>query len=304
MTVWVTGAAGMLGQEVVQILAESVHEAGKVIATDREVDITSHDAVSRFLNEQGPVDWIVNCAAWTAVDDAETNREAATLLNTTGPHVLAEAAQKFGAALLHLSTDYVFPGSANHPYLPDDPASPQSVYGRTKWDGEEAVRSTLARHIIIRTAWLYGAGGKNFVSTMLRLMNEREEIGVVTDQFGLPTFAPDLAGAIKTILASDVDSVPWGTYHYTNAPTQGEETTGISWFQFAQTIYELGRARGLVNNECCIKPLTTSDYPTAAQRPAYSVLDCDSITQAFSVSRPDWHNGLELYLTQLQREPQ
>ena len=304
MTVWVTGAAGMLGQEVVQVLGDTVHDTGKIITTDRQVDITSHDAVSRFIDKQGPVDWIVNCAAWTAVDDAETNREAATLLNTTGPQVLAEAAHERGAALVHLSTDYVFPGSANRPYLPDDPASPQSVYGRTKWDGEEAVRSTLARHIIIRTAWLYGPGGRNFVSTMLRLMDEREEISVVADQFGLPTYAPDLAGVIKTILACDDASVSRGTYHYTNAPVSGEQTTGISWFQFAQAIHELGRARGLVNNECRINPVTTADYPTAAQRPAYSVLDCTSIVNTFSVSRPNWRSGLERYLTQFRCEQQ
>ena len=299
MTVWVTGASGMLGQEVVQDLHANVR--GSVIATDREVDITSHDAVSGFMSEQEPFDWIVNCAAWTAGDDAETNREAATLLNTTGPQVLAEAAQECGAALVHLSTDYVFAGSANRPYMPDDPASPQSVYGRTKYDGEEAVRSTLARHIIIRTAWLYGPGGKNFVSTMLRLMNEREEIGVVADQFGLPTYASDLAGAIKTILIFNRDKISWGTYHYTNSPASGEQTTGINWFQFAQAIYELGRAHGFGNSECRIKPLTTADYPTAAQRPAYSVLDCDSIMSAFAVTRPDWRSSLERDLAQRER---
>ena len=300
MTVWVTGAAGMLGQEVVRQLEAAAGTT--VIATDREVDITSTDAVAAFWNDQGSIDWIVNCAAWTAVDAAEENEDSARRLNVDGPRVLAEAAADRVAAMVHISTDYVFSGDGTCPYLPDDPTDPRSVYGRTKRDGEDAVRAALERHVILRTAWLYGPGGKNFVATMLRLMNERDEIGVVADQFGLPTYAPHLAAAIARIVSrpTDTASPAWGTYHFTNAPGPGEETSGISWHPFAATIHDRGRATGAVQGACTINALTTAEYPTAAARPAYSVLDCTSIVETFGVERPTWRDGLDHYLSQIK----
>jgi len=299
MTVWVTGAAGMLGQEVVRQLSED-HPGDRiiVIATDREIDITSADAVSAFWDTHGKIDWIVNCAAWTAVDAAEEHEEQATLLNVEGPRVLASAAETRGAAMVHISTDYVFSGNGSDPYQPKDPTDPQSVYGRTKCDGEQAVRDALSRHIIIRTAWLYGPAGKNFVETMIRLMNERDEIGVVADQYGLPTYAPDLASAIRTIVRSAGANASWGTFHYTNAPVPGEETTGISWHTFAQTIYELARASGAISSTCTINALTTEQYPTPAARPAYSVLDCTETEATTGMERPVWTDSLSRYLDQ------
>lgn len=295
MKIWVTGAAGMLGQEVSGVLRGAERADYIIFGSDREIDITNRDAVHTAWDEHGPFDWVVNCAAWTAVDTAEEHEAEAERLNVDGPRTLAKAAADTGAALVHISTDYVFSGEANRPYRPDDLADPRSAYGRTKRDGEDAVKRALARHLIIRTAWLYGAGGKNFVYTMLRLMNEREEIGVVADQYGLPTYAPDLAAAIVAAIRDDTGG--WGTYHYTNAPGPGEERRGISWYDFARAIYERGRREGVITSECRINALSTAEYPTPAARPAYSVLDSQDIVATFSVSQPEWPVSLERFLS-------
>lgn len=322
LTVWVVGAAGMLGQEVVRSLEADTAGGGAtasygaatasevtagvaphVLATDREVDFTDPAAVEAYWDEHGPIDWVVNCAAWTAVDAAEEQEAAAASLNVAGPRVLAATAAERGAAMVHISTDYVFSGEADAPYAPEAPTDPRSAYGRTKRDGEIAVRKALDRHVIIRTAWLYGPGGKNFVYTMLRLMNERDSIGVVADQRGLPTYAPDLAAAVAAIVrgsdgqsAAGGSGAPWGTYHYTNAPAAGEEREGISWFDFATEIYTQGRAAGLISSDCAIKALTTAEYPTPAARPAYSVLDCSSTTASIGLARPEWRESLRRFL--------
>lgn len=294
MTVWVTGSAGMLGQEVVSSLVEAGY---RVIATDRGTDITDARAVSQFWNQQGRIEWVVNCAAWTAVDAAERNEIDATRLNVHGPRVLAETAAVRGAAMIHISTDYVFSGTENRPYAPDHVPAPQGVYGRTKRDGEKAVRSALAHHIIIRTAWLFGARGENFVTTMIRLMRERDEIGVVADQLGLPTYAPDLARTITCVVAKAQSTNAWGTHHFTNAGNIDESETGISWFDFAQEIYRRSRAEELIDTDCRITALTTADYPTPALRPAYSVLDCSSTEKYFKAPQPEWRNALQRFLT-------
>lgn len=293
MTVWVTGAGGMLGQELVRRLGEAGY---LVLATDREVDITRVEQVEGFLSAHPGIDYIANCAAWTAVDAAEDNAEAARLLNAEGPGVLAAAAHAAGAAMLHISTDYVFSGNAGMPYVPQDETAPQSVYGQTKLAGEHAVRSAVARHVIVRTAWLFGSAGKNFVGTMLRLFAEKTEIGVVADQYGLPTYAGDLAQALCDVIAgsSAVDASPvWGTYHYTNSGVNTEqEQSGITWHEFAGEIHKAARSLELISADCRINRLTTAEYPTAAVRPQYSVLDSTSLTQAFGVSRPTWKDAL------------
>lgn len=299
MSVWITGAAGMLGQQVMQILeseipSESIH----IVGTDREVDIANRDAVSAFLASHPGIEWIVNCAAWTAVDAAEENAEAARTLNVEGPRVLALAAAANRAGMVHISTDYVFAGTGVLPYKPDDPTDPRSVYGITKRDGEIAVRDALARHVIFRTAWLFGAHGRNFVSTMVRLMNERDEIGVVADQFGLPTYAVDLAAAIARVVLSPPDDGCWGTYHFTNAPDDHERVSGISWHQFAEAIYEAGRKTGAITSRCTTRSLTTNEYPTPATRPAYSVLNCDSTVSRLGVRRPRWRDALQRYFAE------
>jgi dTDP-4-dehydrorhamnose reductase len=304
VTVWVTGAAGMLGQEVVREL--EALEGVTVIATDREVDITDPAAVDAHWAEHGPFEWTVNCAAWTAVDAAEENEEAAKRLNVEGPRVLAATAATHGAAILHISTDYVFSGEGERPYAPDDPTDPRSAYGRTKATGEEAVRSANPHHVIIRTAWLYGPGGKNFVYTMLRLMAEREEIGVVVDQYGVPTFAPDLARVIASVTGGEGgrsdhgnDHRSWGTFHYTNA---AEDDRGISWFDFAEAIYSAGRAAALITTNCRINALTTAEYPTPAARPAYSVLDSSETVRVFGVEQPAWRASLDRFLQSVSQK--
>ncbi len=290
MRVWVVGAAGMLGSEVVTAL----RIAGiTVAASDREVDITDEKAVTEYLDKASEPDRIVNCAAWTAVDAAEKNEQAAFALNANAPGILAKAAADCGARLLHISTDYVFDGKASQPYRPDDPPAPCSVYGRSKLAGEEAIRNVSTAHVIIRTAWLYGANGPNFVATMLRLMGEREEIGVVADQHGAPTCAVDLAAAIRTIVTAP--AVHCGTWHYTN-------TGQTTWYGFAQAIQEMALSAGLLKNTCRIIPLTTAEYPTAAARPAYSVMDTTTFQRDWNLSIPHWRESLERYITALREK--
>lgn len=280
----------MLGSEVVR---EFRAAGAAIIATDIEVDITKAGAVRRFWDEQADrdlvgrkIDWVVNCAAWTAVDAAEENEQAATALNCDGPRILADEANRRGAGIVHLSTDYVFGGSARNPYLPTDTPAPCGVYGRTKYEGEKAIREATDRHIIIRTAWLYGAGGPNFVFTMLRLMRRNASIGVVADQRGAPTYAPDLARAVRMMVMNDHPS--FGTFHFTNA---GETT----WHGFATAIFESGSAIGILEDACQVKPLSSVDYPTKAQRPEYSVLDTTS-TRALGIPTPEWRASLDLFL--------
>gem|GEM_PF-44740 len=301
MTVWVTGVAGMLGSEVLRTLC-SVPEV-TVLSSDREVDITSRKAVAAFWSkaESGgnavgdSIDWVVNCAAWTAVDAAEEKEDAAYTLNAVGPGVLAAEAASHGAGIVHISTDYVFDGTASSPYRPNDEPNPHSAYGRTKLAGEIGVRKANTRHVIIRTAWLYGAGGPNFVFTMLRLMKTREEIGVVADQRGVPTYAVDLASAIVSVVTTEEPT--WGTYHFTNTASGFESHAGISWYDFAVAIQELGRREGLLDRTCGINALTTEQYPTPARRPGYSVLDTAEISRAFRVTVPDWQKSLHQFIT-------
>ncbi len=290
MNVWVAGAAGMLGSEVVIALRADRNTV--VTATDREVDLTDAAAVSDHLAAIGTPDWIVNCAAWTAVDAAETNEPAAFALNADAPGILAKAAAERGSRLLHVSTDYVFDGTATKPYPPDAPFGPCSVYGRSKLAGEQAIRGAHRAHVILRTAWLYGQHGPNFVSTMLRLMQERDEISVVADQQGSPTYAVDLAAAIRSIVVHPAPHA--GTWHYTN---KGQTT----WYAFAQAIYDIAQAQGLLTGSCRIVPLTTAQYPTPAARPAYSVLDTDTLERDWGICIPDWKKSLERFIV-LQQE--
>jgi len=286
MNVWIAGAEGMLGSEVVTAL----RSAGiSVAASDREVDIADEKAVQEYIDTINNPDWIVNCAAWTAVDAAEVNEKAAFALNAAAPGILAKAAAHCGACLLHISTDYVFNGKASVPYAPDAPVDPCSLYGRSKLAGEIAIQEALPQHAIIRTAWLYGKNGPNFVSTMLRLMQERDEIGVVADQYGAPTYAKDLAEAIRNIVTHPERHV--GTWHYTNKGM-------ITWHEFACAIYEIARSQGVLTNECKIVPLTTAQYPTAAARPAYSVLDTSTLEHDWGISIPDWRHSLEKFIVE------
>ena len=258
LQVWLVGAKGMLGQEVASQLSEakiSYH------ATDVDCDITNYEAVTTYLKDKH-ITHIINCAAYTAVDKAEDEEERAYTLNAIGPKQLALAAKANDIILIHISTDYVFDGKKESGYNESDLVNPISAYGRTKAFGEQYIQEITDKFYIIRTAWLYGKYGNNFVYTMLRLMNERESLTVVNDQHGSPTHAEDLATFIISLVIS---TEAYGIYHYTN---KGQ----ITWYDFACEIYDLGKDKGLINSSCDIKPVGSSSYPTKASRPYYSYL--------------------------------
>lgn len=281
--VLVTGANGQLGQE----LQRQTHKSNlpfRFIYTDSDVlDITNLSQVENFVAENA-IEYIINCAAYNAVDKAETNEETekAYLVNATGPENLA----KSGAKVIHISTNYVFDGAADVPYLEDAPTNPLSVYGKSKLEGEAAIQKFAAHWVIIRTSWLYSEFGNNFVKTMLRLMTERNELSIVADQYGTPTYAADLAEMILTILETN----EWksGIYHFSNL---GETT----WFQFATKIKE----QAGINN-CQLNPVSTAEYKTLAIRPPYSILDKSKIQSTFGVTIPSWENGLQRCLKKLK----
>ena len=241
------------------------------------LDITDRTAVDSFV-EGNAIDVIVNCAAYTAVDRAEADEERALLLNATAPGYLAEAIERRGGRLIQISTDYVFDGTAHTPYVEDAATCPASAYGRTKLAGEKAVLAASPSAMIIRTAWLYSTFGNNFVKTMLRLGREKEQLGVIFDQIGTPTYARDLAAAIMTAINQGI--VP-GIYHFTD-----EGVT--SWYDFTLAIHRLA---GITT--CHVCPLHTSEYPTPAARPHYSVLDKTKIKQTYGIEIPHWEKSLQ-----------
>jgi dTDP-4-dehydrorhamnose reductase len=261
----------MLGTELTRLLEKrGIPFAG----TDREVDITDPAALDAYAEAQsvrGRITWIVNCAAYTAVDKAEDDVETCRILNAVGPGNIARTAKRLGARLIHISTDYVFDGKGVplaeggiRPYREDDDTNPTGVYGLTKRDGERRVLENNENSYIVRTAWLYGEYGGNFVHTMLRLMNERDEVKVVDDQRGSPTWAADLSRTLLSlILACDApaSAVPApGLYHYTNEGI-------VSWFDFAQEIYRQGRGRGLIKKDCAVRPCASAEYPAKVTPP-------------------------------------
>jgi dTDP-4-dehydrorhamnose reductase len=293
--IWLIGNKGMLGTEL-SLLFEARHIG--CIGTDRELDITDPGALEAFAAAQAktePFTWIINCAAYTAVDKAEDDAELCRRLNTDGAANAAAAARKAGARLLHISTDYVFNGRGVRedgkirPYREGDFTDPIGVYGLTKRDGELRVLEAHRASYIIRTAWLYGRHGNNFVHTMLRLMKERDAVSVVEDQRGSPTWACDLASAAAALVAAPGGSVPFGIYHYTN---EGN----ISWFDFAREIYAQGRKRGLLTRDCAVQPCTSAEFPAKVKRPAYSVLDKSKIKAALGIAIPQWDKSLEEFL--------
>ena len=269
----ITGAKGQLGQELSKLLKDA-------LLTDREeLDITNMEAVQKFVADNG-VQTIINCAAYTNVDAAEDDELKAYQLNVTGAENLA----KTGCTIIHISTDYVFDGKNYKPYEPSDEAKPLSVYGKTKLKGEEAVLKNAKTAVIIRTAWLYSPYGKNFVKTMRRLGEEKNEISVVTDQIGTPTYAGDLAKAIVQILPQIKDKQKT-VYHFTNEGV-------CSWYDFAVEIMSLSKLK------CNVLPIPSSAYPTKAVRPLYSVLSKEKIKQDFNLTVPHWKEGLKRCLKQ------
>ena len=275
MKILVTGCKGQLGTELKKI-AGAEHQW---FFTDIDtLDICNKAAVEECFGTN-QIDACINCAAYTAVDKAEDEQQLATLVNTFAPKVLADACKRHDALLIHVSTDYVFGGDAHEPYKVDDPINPQSVYGCTKADGERAIRDSGCNYMIVRTAWLYSSVGKNFVKTMLMLGDTKDEINVVADQKGCPTWAHDLAVALLALLKKNGKDEVHETFHFTN---EGQ----ITWYDFATAIMEIGEKK------CKVNPITTDQYPTKAKRPAYSVLDLSKIKEYAGIEIPDWKESL------------
>lgn len=276
MNILVTGCNGQLGSGI--RLLEADYPQHVFFNTDRnELDITDQSAVNEFVNSNA-IDGIINCAAYTAVDKAEADKQLCTALNSEAPAYLAAAVEARGGWMVHVSTDYVFDGTKHTPYVETDTPCPDSVYGSTKLAGELAVSKFCKRTMIVRTAWLYSPFGGNFVKTMLRLGKERPELGVVFDQIGTPTYAYDLAVAIMTAVDKGVKP---GIYHFSNEGV-------CSWYDFTKAIH---RIAGITS--CRVKPLHTSEYPTPATRPAYSVLDKTKIKETYGLDIPYWEESLE-----------
>ncbi|WP_295692216.1 dTDP-4-dehydrorhamnose reductase [Lapillicoccus sp.] len=273
MKILVTGGAGMLGHDLDATLTAAGHEV--TLAPRSALDVTSLPACDGAVHGH---DVVVNAAAWTKVDDAETHEAAAFDVNATGAANLALASRRAGARLVQVSTDYVFAGDATSPYAEDSPLAPRSAYGRTKAAGEWAVRSICPDSYLVRTAWLYGAHGPNFVATMARLAAERDTVSVVDDQRGQPTWTHDLAAAITVLIGSDA---PFGTYH-------GTSTGEATWFDLARGVFEV-----LGLDPARVLPTTTDAFPRPAPRPAYSVLGHDSWAAVDGGLLPDWRESLD-----------
>ena len=276
MNILITGCNGQLGNEM-QLLEKDFSEHQWFNTDVEELDITDQLAIEQFIQEN-QIDGIVNCAAYTAVDKAESNKELCTSLNTVAPAYLAAAIEKRGGWMIQISTDYVFDGTKHTPYVETDTPCPDSVYGSTKLAGEFGVQKFCRRSMIIRTAWLYSTFGNNFVKTMLRLGKEKTELGVIFDQIGTPTYARDLA---KAIMAAIAQGIKPGVYHFSNEGV-------ISWYDFTKAIH---RIAGITS--CHVRPLHTAEYPTPAKRPAYSVLDKTKIKETYNIEIPYWEESLK-----------
>ena len=282
MNILITGCNGQLGNEM-QLLQAKYAQHTWFNTDVNELDITDKDAIERFV-EANHIDGVVNCAAYTAVDKAESDPLLAKKLNADAPAFLAEAVGKQSGWIVQVSTDYVFDGTKHTPYVDTDSTCPNSVYGQTKLDGEQAVTKLCPNAMIIRTAWLYSEFGNNFVKTMIRLGKEREQLGVIFDQVGTPTYAHDLASVIMTAIDKGIKP---GIYHFSN-----EGVT--SWYDFTKSIH---RIAGI--NTCHVMPLHTAEYPTPASRPAYSVLDKTKIKEAYSINIPHWEESLAKCIAKL-----
>ncbi|MFH0726341.1 MAG: dTDP-4-dehydrorhamnose reductase [Pseudomonadota bacterium] len=303
MKLLIVGANGQVGSE----LALQVRNTGfQPVLADcyqvdggdpiRVLDITDPVSIEKIFREERP-DLLINAAAYTQVDRAETEKEVAFAINRDAPGLLARFCAKAGIAMIHISTDYVFDGKETRAYTESFPLSPTGIYGQSKAEGDEAVRKHLPRHLIVRTSWVYGVSGQNFVKTMLRLGKERSRIGVVADQIGSPTAAGDLAAALLT-LAGHIASgkpIPWGIYHYCGLGV-------ISWFDFAVKIFEIARQFGYPYSPE-VSPITTAQYPTPACRPAFSALDCSLIGRCFDIHPVPWQESLSSVIEKLLSQP-
>lgn len=289
--VLITGAAGQVGSELVKLAPAGFDAVGY---NSSELDITNAQQVQRIVTEQVPA-LIINAAAYTAVDKAESDAERAYAVNETGVKNLAEAALALGIPVFHISTDYVFDGTATEPYKETDPVGPTGVYGASKLAGEQVLISSGVKHIILRTSWVFGAEGNNFVKTMLRLGKERDTLGVVADQYGCPTSASSIAKVLWQLAQkfTEVDELPWGVYHFSNAPV-------TTWHGFACEIFKQAVEAGVLEKAPVVNPINTSDYPTPAKRPAWSVMDCSNLVSLLGCAVPGWQQELSAVLKQLK----
>lgn len=274
-TIIVTGSNGQLGSEL-KDLSVSLPDFEWIFTTRENLNLAKEADIQKLFEQYQPA-WFVNCAAYTLVDKAESEKEESLAANAVAPGLIAKECAKNGTKLIHVSTDYVFHGDGTKPYQPEDPTNPVNFYGETKLQGEQNALSNNPETIIIRTSWVYSSYGKNFVKTMRNLMASRSDLNVVADQKGTPTYAKDLAQAIISIIQSSAQT--WGVYHFSNA---GE----ITWFDFAEAIRDISLL------DCDVHPIPTTDFPTPAKRPAYSVLDKSKIEENYAVVLRDWKESL------------
>jgi dTDP-4-dehydrorhamnose reductase len=287
MRILVTGANGQVGHELLSLAPAGFEVLGFGSA---ELDITNAEQVGDSVERLQP-QLIINAAAYTAVDKAESEPERAWAVNSAGVANLGVAAAKLGIPVFHISTDYVFAGDADTPYRETDPTAPTGVYGASKLGGEVELAKHCARHIILRTAWVFGAHGNNFVKTMLRLGRERDQLGVVADQHGCPTSAASIARALWALAERyrDQGDLAWGLYHYSGTPA-------CTWHDFARAIFDAGLEQGLLKRLPQLNAIPTSAYPTPARRPAWSVLGCGKLQQTFGIAPADWREELRAVL--------
>ncbi|HEY8385295.1 MAG TPA: dTDP-4-dehydrorhamnose reductase, partial [Porticoccaceae bacterium] len=290
MRVLITGARGQVGHELLRRAPSGFEVMG---LGSSELDIGDAGSVESTLRQLRPR-LIINAAAYTAVDKAESEPEQAYRVNRDGVANLARAAAEIGAPILHISTDYVFAGDAQQPYLETDPTAPSGVYGASKLAGEQVLAEIHPRHLALRTSWVFGAHGNNFVKTMLRLGRERDKLGVVADQHGGPTPADSIADALWQLASSyrSQGNLQWGIYHFSGAPA-------CSWHDFAVEIFRQAGQMGLLERLPRVDAISTSDYPTPARRPAWSVLSCSRLEADHGIGQPDWREGLRRVLEEL-----
>jgi len=292
--VLVTGAAGQLGSALVR--RASAGGTAVIGFTSKQLDISDRSGISKTLRHEMP-DVLVNAAAYTAVDRAESEPDQAYRVNAEGPGILAQAAAEAGVPLIHISTDYVFDGEKKGAYTESDLVNPLGVYGRSKLEGELAVRSRLDRHIILRTSWVFGLEGSNFPKTMLKLFSCRPQVSVVADQTGCPTFADDIANAVLCLIARlPAGELPWGTFNYAGFPA-------CSWYDLACLVLRCAREGGLYNGVATeVVPIPAAAYPTPAARPRNSVLDCSKFVQTFpEIGLSDWESGIKLLISKIDQ---
>lgn len=290
MRVLVTGAQGQVGYELLQRVPDGFAVFGY---GSQELDIRNAEKIRTVFEAVKP-ELIINAAAYTAVDKAETDVERAYAVNSDGVGFLASAAENLGIPLLHISTDYVFSGEADKPYTPDDATSPTGVYGLSKLAGEKQLQAQCSRHLVLRTSWVFGAHGNNFVKTMLRLGSDRDTLSVVADQHGGPTSAGSIADTLwaLALIFKQEGRLGWGVYHYSGVPA-------CSWHDFAKEIFTQAVSLGLLEKSPEVKAITTADYPTPAKRPAWSVMDCEKLADAHGLPPKSWVQELHVVLRQL-----